>query len=67
MDWRYLGPIFGGNVKTASLVVRVGQTHRPFDGITETELDPLELVSFNLWGPSRVQSGGGEDVLHAHC
>src|SRR6266511_6169313 len=23
-------------------------------------LDPLELVSFDLWGPSRVQSAGGK-------
>ena len=36
------------------------QTCQPFDGMTETKLHPLELVSFNLWGPSRVQSGGGK-------
>jgi len=36
------------------------QTRRPFDGKTETNLDPLELVSFDLWGPSRVQSVGGK-------
>jgi len=41
------------------------QTQRPFDGKTEKTLDPLELVSFDLWGPSRVQSAGGEDLLHA--
>ena len=36
------------------------QTRRPFDGETEKTLDPLELVAFDLWGPSRVQSGGGK-------
>jgi hypothetical protein len=36
------------------------QTRRPFDGSTEKNLQPLELVSFDLWGPSRVQSGGGK-------
>ena len=36
------------------------QTRRPFDGKTETNLDPLELVSFDLWGPSQVQSAGGK-------
>jgi len=36
------------------------QTRRPFDGKTEKGLEPLELVSFNLWGPSRVQSAGGK-------
>ena len=36
------------------------QTRRPFDGITEKAMDPLELVSFDLWGPSRVQSAGGK-------
>src|SRR6266540_764113 len=34
------------------------QTRRPFDGNTEKDLDPLELVSFDLWGLSRVQSAG---------
>ncbi len=28
------------------------QTRRPYDGKSEENLDPLELVSFNLWGPS---------------
>jgi len=36
------------------------QTRRPFDGKTERDLDPLELVSFDLWGPSRVPSMGGK-------
>src|SRR5271155_5259163 len=36
------------------------QTRRPFDGETEKDLGPLDLVSFDLWGPSRVQSGGGK-------
>ena len=30
----------------------------PFDGVTERNLAPLELVAFNLWGPSCVESGG---------
>jgi hypothetical protein len=36
------------------------QTRRPFDGTTEKTLDPLELVAFDLWGPSRVPSEGGK-------
>ncbi len=36
------------------------QTRRPYDGTTKKELKPLELVSFDLWGPSRVQSAGGK-------
>jgi hypothetical protein len=36
------------------------QTRRPFDGTTEKDLDPLEVVSFDLWGPSRVPSVGGK-------
>jgi len=36
------------------------QTRRPFDDETEKALAPLELVSFDLWGPSRIQSGGGK-------
>jgi len=36
------------------------QTRRPFDGESDKDLDPLELVSFDLWGPSRIQSGGGK-------
>ena len=39
------------------------QTHRPFDGATDKDLLPLELVSFDLWGPSRVQSVGGKLYL----
>lgn len=31
------------------------QTCRPFDGATETNLAPLSLVAFDIWGPSRVQ------------
>ena len=31
-----------------------------FDGETKKDLDILELVAFDLWGPSRVQSAGGE-------
>jgi hypothetical protein len=36
------------------------QTRRPFDGVTEKDLSPLALVSFDLWGPSRVPSLGGK-------
>ena len=39
------------------------QTHRPFDGETEKGLEPLDLVAFDLWGPSRVQSAGGKLYL----
>jgi len=34
------------------------QTQRPFDDKTDAGLEVLELVSFDLWGPSRVQSAG---------
>jgi hypothetical protein len=30
------------------------QTRRPFDGETEKDLNPLDLVSFDFWGPSQV-------------
>ena len=39
------------------------QTCHLFDGEMVKELDPLDLVSFNLWGPSRVQSAGGKIYL----
>ena len=39
------------------------QSRRPFDGATEKDLTPLELISFDLWGPSRVQSAGGKVYL----
>lgn len=39
------------------------QTRRPFDGETAKNLIPLELVSFDLWGPSRTQSVGGKVYL----
>src|ERR1700678_2063061 len=39
------------------------QTCRPFDGETDKGLDPLDLVSFDHWGPSRVQSAGGKLYL----
>jgi hypothetical protein len=32
------------------------QTHHPFDGETEKDLAPLDLVAFDLWGLSHVQS-----------
>jgi transposase InsO family protein len=39
------------------------QTRRPFDGETEKNLAPLDLVAFDLWGPSRVPSVGGKSYL----
>ena len=39
------------------------QTRRPFDTETEKDLKPLELVSFDLWGPSRTKSIGGKVFL----
>ena len=39
------------------------QTRRPFDGVTDKNLAPLDLVAFNLWGPSHVQSVGGKSYM----
>ena len=39
------------------------QTRRPFDGESEKNLLPLNLVSFDLWGPSCTQSAGGKIFL----
>ena len=39
------------------------QTRRPFDGSTEKDIGLLDLVSFDLWGPSRTQSAGGKTYL----
>ena len=39
------------------------QARRPFDGETDKKLEPLELVSFDLWGPSCTQSAGGKVYL----
>jgi transposase InsO family protein len=39
------------------------QTRRPFDDKTEVNLEPLELVAFDLWGPSRTQSAGGKEYF----
>ena len=39
------------------------QTRRPFDGTTEKDLAPLDLVAFDLWGPSRTQSVRGKVYL----
>ena len=36
---------------------------RAFDGSTETNLSPLDRVSFDLWGPSRVQLVCGKIYL----
>lgn len=39
------------------------QTWRPFDRETEKNLGPPDLVSFDLWGPSRVRSAGRKIFL----
>jgi hypothetical protein len=39
------------------------QTHCLFDGETEKNLDPLDLMSFDLWGPSRTQSAGEKMII----
>ena len=39
------------------------QTHCPVDGETEKDLAPLDLVAFNLWGPSHIQSMGGNTYM----
>ena len=39
------------------------QARHPFDGETEKDLEPLDLVSFDLWGPSCTQSAGGKVYL----
>ena len=39
------------------------QTHHPFDGETDKKMELLELVSFDLWGPSRVPSAGGKTYM----
>ncbi len=36
------------------------QTRRLFNGESDKALDLLELVSFDLWDPSRIQSGEGK-------
>ena len=39
------------------------QARRPFDGESEKASKPLDLVSFDLWGPSRTKSSGGKIYL----
>jgi Integrase core domain/GAG-pre-integrase domain len=39
------------------------QTRRPFDGMTKKDLKPLDLVVFDLWGPSRVPSARGKTYM----
>lgn len=39
------------------------QTRHPFDGATEKNLESLDLVVFDLWGPSHVRSAGGKLYL----
>jgi hypothetical protein len=33
-----------------------------FDGETKKDLAPLDLVAFDLWGPSHVQSARGKPI-----
>lgn len=43
---------------------RAGRQHtRPYDGHTDTHVPPLHLVAFDLWGPARVASPGGNRYL----
>ena len=39
------------------------QTRRPFDDSTDKDLGLLDLVAFDLWGPSRIQLVGGKIYL----
>jgi transposase InsO family protein len=39
------------------------QTRRPFDRETEKNVAPLDLVAFDLWGPSHTQSAGRKVYL----
>jgi hypothetical protein len=39
------------------------QTRHPFNGKTEKNLEPLDLVLFNPWGPSHTQSTRGKAYL----
>ena len=39
------------------------QTRRPFNGETEKDVPPLDLLSFDLFGPSHVQLIGGKTFL----
>ena len=39
------------------------QTHYPFDGKTKKDLKPIDLIAFDLWGPSHVQSAGGKSYM----
>ena len=39
------------------------QARRPFDGESEKPSNPLDLVSFDLWGPSCTKSSGRKIYL----
>ncbi|KAJ3885912.1 hypothetical protein GG344DRAFT_58400, partial [Lentinula edodes] len=39
------------------------QTRRPSDVPTDPDVEPLDLVSVDLWGPSRTRSSGGKVYL----
>lgn len=39
------------------------QTRRPFDEPTDPNVEPLDLVATDLWGPSRVLSNGGKSYF----
>ncbi|KAJ7623972.1 hypothetical protein DFH06DRAFT_1008743, partial [Mycena polygramma] len=46
------------------IACRAGRQHtRPYDGHTEADVPPLHLVAFDLWGPARVASPGGNRYL----
>ncbi len=39
------------------------QAHCPFDEPTDPDINPLELVATNLWGPSQTASVGGKTYI----
>ncbi len=38
-------------------------THRPFDELSNPDVDPLDLMATDLWGPSRTASVSGKTYL----
>ncbi|KAF5391957.1 hypothetical protein D9757_003238 [Collybiopsis confluens] len=41
------------------------QTTRPYDKPSDPDVDPLELVAFDLWGPSRIPTDAGNIYMMA--
>ncbi|KAJ4499913.1 hypothetical protein C8R41DRAFT_710115, partial [Lentinula lateritia] len=39
------------------------QTTRPYDKPSNPNVDPLELVAIDLWGPSRVPTAAGNKYM----